>query len=147
MKTQEFTTLLENHSTSRLQFEIEKGKFILPTYHITEIKNATVNSVDCGGNPDTYNQTIVQLLINPNEKIRKPWTSQKALSIFEKVHSKSPIKSDAEIFFEYGDSTIRTSHFSIRNVEEHDGTINVQLFVKPTVCKPSLTYKGERACC
>ncbi len=147
MKTQEFTSLLENHTASQLQFEIEPGKLIPATYHITEIKNTVIDSVDCGGNADTYNQTIVQLLVNPNENMRKPWTAQKALSIFNKVHAKSPINSDAEIFFEYGDATIRTSHFSVNNIEEVDGIINAQLFVKPTVCKPSLSLQGERTCC
>lgn len=147
MKTEEFTELLKNHSMAGLQFEVESGKYIPPTFHITEIKNTTVNSVDCGGNPATYNQTIVQLLANPNEKMRKPWTAQKALSIFNKVHTKSPINSDAEIYFEYGDVSIRTSHFSVSQVDAHDGTINVQLYVKPTVCKPSLSLQGERTCC
>ena len=71
MKTQEFTSLLENHTASQLQFEIEPGKLIPATYHITEIKNTVIDSVDCGGNADTYNQTIVQLLVNPNENMRK----------------------------------------------------------------------------
>ncbi|MFY0654116.1 MAG: hypothetical protein JXQ96_18910 [Cyclobacteriaceae bacterium] len=147
MTTQEFTDLLEKNPSIRLQFEVEDGKFIEPTYHITEIKNVSIDSVDCGGNPDAYNQTIVQLWVNPHEFLRKPWSTDKALSIFNKVESTTLSDPDAEIFFEYGDENIRTSQFSVENINIDGNTLNVQLFTKPTACKPSLRSNGAVSCC
>ena len=146
MNTQKFVDLLRENPNHTLQFELADGKFIEPTYHITEIKNVTIDSVDCGGNPDAYKQTVIQLWVNPKEKLRKPWTTQKAIGIFDKVQAKTPSNPNAELFFEYGDTEIRTSHFSVENVQIENGELTVQLFVKPTVCKPSLTAT-ETSCC
>jgi hypothetical protein len=147
MKTQEFVKQLQENPTAALQFEIEEGIFIEPTYHITEIKNAKIESVDCGGNPDSYNHTIVQLWINPEEKLRKPWTAKKALNIIELVDKVTPIDGQAELFFEYGDLDTRTSHYSINALMIEKQTLKVQLYTKATVCKPSLATTGASTCC
>ena len=147
MNTSELLSILEQNPTLGLQFEVEQGIYVAPTFHITEIKNATIESVDCGGNPDSYKQTIVQLMVDPNEAPRKPWSGQKALSIFNKVDAVKPIVGDAEIFFEYGDEHIRTSHFSVEDIQIDPEKISVQLFAKPTVCKPRLVNGQMQACC
>lgn len=146
MKTSEFLNILKENPNLGLAFEIEKGQFVKPTFHITEVKNATIESVDCGGNPDTYKETIVQLMVNPLEQMRKPWTAEKALDIFDKVGRLKPMHDDAEVFFEYGDLDMRTSNFSVENVIFEDGNIHFELFAKPTVCKPSLN-PSAKACC
>jgi len=109
------------------------------------VKNVTVDSVDCGGNPDSYKQTIVQLWVPKEEKLRKPWTAKKAKSIFEIVDRKTPINQDTEIFFEFGNEEIRTSNFSVENVDLTNKKLTVQLYAQPTVCKPRLA--GEVSCC
>lgn len=146
MKTSEFLNILEENPELGLEFEIESGQFVKPTFHITEVKNVTIESVDCGGNPDSYKQTIVQLMVNPLEEIRKPWTAGKALDIFNKVEKLKPINGDTEIFFEYGDLDIRTSNFSVEDILFADGKIRLELFAKPTVCKPSLATNGKGCC-
>lgn len=147
MKTQEFVKQLQENPTALLQFEIEEGIFIEPTYHITEIKNAKIESVDCGGNPESYNHTIVQLWINPEEKLRKSWTAKKALNIIELVDKVTPIDGQAELFFEYGALDTRTSHYSINTLMIEKQTLKVQLYTKATVCKPSLAAAGTSTCC
>ncbi|SMD33118.1 hypothetical protein SAMN04488029_1483 [Reichenbachiella faecimaris] len=146
MKTSELLNILRENPELGLEFEIESGKFIKPTFHITEVKNATIESVDCGGNPDSYKQTIIQLMVNPLEKMRKPWTSKKALDIFDKVELLKPMDAEAEVFFEYGDLEMRTSNFSVEDVLFADGNIRLELFAKPTVCKPSLNPNAKQCC-
>jgi len=146
MKTLEFLHILKENPGLGLEFEIESGKFIKPTFHITEVKNATIESVDCGGNPDSYKETIIQLMVNPLEEMRKPWTAQKALDIFDKVEQLKPMDKDAEVFFEYGDLEVRTSNFSVEDVLFADGNIRLELFAKPTVCKPSLNPNAKQCC-
>lgn len=147
MKTSAFISLLQDNPSKGLQFQITNAHSIAPTFHITEIKNVSIESVDCGGNPDSYKQTIIQLMVNPLEAIREPWTSQKALSIFEKVDKVKSINKEAEIFFEYGDEIIRTSNFSIEEVEINENIIDLHFYAKPTVCKPSLKGTNATACC
>ncbi len=146
MKTSVFLNIMKENPDLGLEFEIESGKFIKPTFHITEVKNVTIESVDCGGNPDSYRQTIVQLMVNPLEKMRKPWSAQKALDIFNKTIALKPMNEDAEIFFEYGDIEMRTSNFSVENVIFVNGAIRFELFSKPTVCKPSLDPNAIQCC-
>lgn len=145
MKTNEFLTLLQNNPEAGLTFEYEKGKLVPPTYHITEVKNVTIDSVDCGGNPDSYKQTIVQLWVPKNEELRKEWTAKKALSIFEVVDKMIPINRDTDIFFEFGNEEVRTSNFSVETITKDDEKIVIQMYVQPTVCKPRLA--GESSCC
>ncbi len=145
MKTKEFLTLLEGNPEAGLTFEYEKGRFVPDTYHITEVKNVTIDSVDCGGNPDSYKQTIVQLWAPKNEELRKPWTAKKALSVFSKVHEMTPMVGETDIFFEFGNDEIRTSNFSVEAIDLDEDKISVQLYVRPTVCKPRLA--GELSCC
>jgi len=71
MKTNEFLELLKKNPDVELTFEYDKDRFIPDTYHITEVKNVTIDSVDCGGNSDSYTQTIVQLWVPKGEKPRK----------------------------------------------------------------------------
>ena len=146
MKTSEFLNILKENPELGLEFEIESGKFVKPTFHITEVKNATIESVDCGGNPDSYKQTIIQLMVNPLEEMRRPWTAQKALDIFDKVEKLKPMYGEAEVFFEYGDLEMRTSHFSVEDVLFADGNIRLELFAKPSVCKPSLNPSAKQCC-
>lgn len=146
MKTIELITILKENPELGVEFEVESGNFVKPTFHITEVKNVQIESVDCGGNPDSYKQTIVQLMVNPLEKLRKPWTAKKVLDIFDKVGKVKPMDEDAEVFFEYGDLNMRTSHFSIEDIVFLNGNIRIELFAKPTVCKPSLNPNARQCC-
>jgi hypothetical protein len=44
-----------------LQFQYAADQFVHASYHITEIKQATVTSVDCGGVMNAWTEVIVQL--------------------------------------------------------------------------------------
>lgn len=147
MKTSTLIELLQTHEDNHLEFELEPGVYVSPTFHITEIKNVSIESVDCGGNPDTYKQTIVQLWVNPEEPFRNPWTASKARSIFSRVDSVKPIDKDAEIFFEYGDSSRRTSNYSVEDIHLEDNHMSIRLYAKPTVCKPRENAGQQTACC
>ena len=47
MKTQELLELLETQKNKSLLFEYSPGKIVGANFHITEVKNTTINSVDC----------------------------------------------------------------------------------------------------
>ncbi len=61
MKTDEFLSLLKEHPYKNLRFEYALGKQVGANYHITEIKNVTIDSVDCGGESDFWKETIAAL--------------------------------------------------------------------------------------
>ena len=50
MKTSEFLKILEKNPNKPLQFEYLNNQIVGEAYHITEVKNVHIDSVDCGGN-------------------------------------------------------------------------------------------------
>lgn len=145
MKTQEFLSLLAAEKGSYLEFEYAPGQAIPPTFHITEVKNQKVTSVDCGGRKHAFNQTVVQLYVNEMEKLRKPWTTDKALSILQLVESMDPMDKEAEVFFEWGHGDLRASVYSVEAVINDESKVTLQLYTQPTLCKPNAELAG--ACC
>lgn len=136
MQTKEFLNLLQEHGEKELLFEYESGQFVHQAYHITEVKNVHIESVDCGGRPDTYNQTVIQLWWNGTEQKDRAMTAEKALSIFKIVEKAKPMRYETPIFFEWGHGDLRASNYSVNEVEITDKRLVVKLFVQPTVCKP-----------
>lgn len=151
MTTKSFLELLEKHPQKELVFEYEANQFI-PVYHITEVKNVYFESIDCGGNAHEEYQTITQLWISPKDFLEKTcMTAEKALKIYNIVDGVKPMKRDTEIFFEYGYQDLRTSVYSIEEVEETTDQLIIKMFVPKTACKPTLRVleKGKEVsnCC
>jgi len=150
MKTIEFLTLLADNPAKELLFEYQGGKLVPKAYHITEVKNTHVDSVDCGGNEHSYDETVVQLWISGNEQKDQYMLAEKAKEIFDIVHKKRPLKEETPIFFEYGDQDTPTSVYTVDTIEENEGFIKVKMSVPPTACKPRLSLNvvavGGNAC-
>lgn len=145
MKTKEFISLLKAHPSKKVVFEYQENKFVPETYHITEIKNSHVTSVDCGGFMHDFNETIVQLWVNEGEAFKEDFTAEKALKIIDIVNSKYTINTEADVFFEYGYIDIPTSSYKVKKVHIRKDEILVKLYVPATVCKPS--EAGMSICC
>ncbi len=148
MNTSTFITTLVNNTGKELQFSLRDSTVISGDLHITEIQHHSVDSVDCGGNEHSYNETVIQLWVNERSENTAEWTTDKALKIIGVVGEKQPYRDDAELFIEFGDSAHPTSRYSIQNVKENQETLTMALAVKPTVCKPSLNRDVKAgACC
>ncbi len=151
MTTKTFLELLANNPQKELVFEYEANQFI-PVYHITEVKNVHFESIDCGGNAHEEYQTITQLWISPKDFMEtKRMTAEKALKIYNIVDGVKPMKRGTEIFFEYGYKDLRTSVYSIEEVEETETQLIIRMFVPKTACKPALKVvengKNALSCC
>ena len=94
MNTQTFLNTLNANLNKELLFEYAPDKFVNANYHITEIKNLIIDSVDCGGKANTWKETIVQLWENPLEIGKRSYiTTTKAVEIFDRVNSIKPLYS------------------------------------------------------
>jgi len=155
MKTQEFLELLQAHPAKRLLFEYKKGKTVAPNYHITEVKNIIVDSVDCGAGTDFWRETVVQLWESPEEKDSQEYMkSHKATAIFDRVNGMKRMQPDAEIKFEYGNRDFHTAQLFVDEVLISDGALLVSLVVEKTDCKaketcgvPVTENAQEAVCC
>lgn len=136
MKTQEFLELLENHRQMFLQFEYLPGKRLRPDFHITEVKNVTVEATDCGGRTDTWKETVIQLWEAPHIEHAGPSiTAGKALAILKRVHRAQPLMTESPLKFEYGNTSFHTCQMNVLgSVPEGDHLI-IQLTNEATQCK------------
>ncbi|MDT0620836.1 DUF6428 family protein [Croceitalea vernalis] len=140
MKTNEFLELLNQHNNKELLFEYAPGHIVPANYHITEIKNITIDAVDCGANTDFWKETIIQLWESPSEKGKTDFmTAYKALGILNKVDSIKPMVRDAEVKMEYSNSSFHTAQLFIDDVIWNDKKIIFKLAIEKTDCKAKET--------
>lgn len=136
MSTQELLVLLQDHSDKSLLFEYEENAFVGANYHITEVKNVTVDAVDCGSGTDYWRETVIQLWESPTERDKKEFLSAyKALSILNKVHRIKPMDLDAEVKFEYSNSSFHTAQLYVSDHSFSDKRLVIKLAVNKTDCK------------
>lgn len=155
MKTQEFLELLAVNKDKNLQFEYKQGHFVEPNYHITEVKNIIVESVDCGAGTDNWKETIVQLWESPNEKDDEGvMSTYKALGILKKVDRMRTMTKEAEVKFEYSNDSFHTAQLFVNDHEIQNNDIIIKLSVQKTDCKaketcgvPTAVEGNEAACC
>lgn len=135
MKTKELLDLLTAHSAKALLFGYDNKKLVALNYHITEVKHTTIKAVDCGGQMDEWNETIIQLL-EPNTYNGEPAMScLKASGILNKVGKLAAYDMDATVKFEYGNPSFHTAHLPVEQVLVGDDKIIIQLGLEKTQCK------------
>lgn len=156
MKTKEFLSLLKEHPNKKLLFEYKEGQFVGANYHITEIKNITVDSVDCGSGVDYWKETIVQLWESPDEQQKEEYMSAyKALGILNKVNSIKPMELDVEVKFEYSNPNFHTAQLFVNDFTFNNDKLILKLGVEQTDCKARETcgvpveaaVNVQSACC
>ncbi len=140
MNTSELISLLKQHQDKSLLFEYTPNKFVGANYHITEVKNIIVDSVDCGAQTDFWKETIVQLWESPKEKDKTEFMSAyKALAILNKVDRIKPMVQDAEIKFEYSNSDFHTAQLFVDDYTLDEKSLIIKLSVEKTDCKAKET--------
>lgn len=146
MKTSEFLSILQQHQDKSLLFEYTKDKFVGANYHITEVKNITVDSVDCGAGTDFWKETVVQLWESPTEIGKRDFMSvYKALSILNKVDRIKPMQKDAEIKFEYSNDDFHTAQLFVDDYALDEKKLIIKLSIEKTDCKAKETCGVEPA--
>ena len=155
MKTNEFLNLLKENPNNNLLFEYKPGHFVGANYHITEIKNITIDSVDCGAETDFWKETVIQLWESPDEHDKEEYLStNKALGILNKVDSIKPMEKDVEVKFEYSNTEFHTAQLFVNDFVLEQNKLIMKLAIEKTDCKaretcgvPETTESKEEACC
>lgn len=147
MKTKHLLTVLERNKGKQLNFMLPDGRVLKGDLHITEVMNADIQSVDCGGRPDHFNETITQLWVNEASEKEVNWSVDKMLAIYHKVMKVQDLEPESESFIEYGDSEYPTIRYIIRNMDETETELTIQLGIKATACKPRTERLAMTACC
>ena len=134
MKTNEFISALRAAPDHQLVFVDRNGRAVQAGYHLTELKAASFNTVDCGGQVNQWNETVVQLWVAPLPD-DDYMAAAKFLKIFDKVRSMVPINLEAEMRVEYGDENFFQSTYQVRSVTHERATTRVLLEPPVTACK------------
>ena len=158
MKTKEFLQLLETNKDTSLLFEYAPNQLVGANYHITEVKHIKIDSVDCGANTDSWNETIIQLWESPSELGKTEFmSSYKALGILNKVGKMKAYDLDAEVKFEYSNALFHTAQLFVNDAVIQNGKLLISLAIEKTDCKAKDTCgvpetamveaESKEACC
>ena len=147
MTTHDFISRLREAPAKQLVFTDSDDATIHGGYHLTELKAASFDTVDCGAQKNQWNETIVQLWVPEDEKNGEFMTAAKFLSIYDKVARLIPLDPTAEIRFEYGDENFPSSNYHIEMISENEAELRVQLRLPQATCKARDRREAGAACC
>lgn len=144
--------LLQNPSLD-LQFQYAENKWVDASYHITEIKQAPIVSVDCGGVMNKWTEIIVQLWEPFGKQQERAMKVSKALSIVNVVESKLPLDPQAIVKIEFGNSQFDTRQMYPGSIVVDGENLIVDLQPDFTQCKAierggscGTDAKGDECC-
>ncbi|MES2061108.1 MAG: DUF6428 family protein [Bacteroidota bacterium] len=136
-----------------LQFQYAEDKWVDASYHITEIKQAPITSVDCGGVINKWTEIIVQLWEPQHEQQDRAMTVGKALSIIDLVEKALPLDADAMVKIEFGNTRFDTRQMLPRDIIITGDNLIVDLRPDAVQCKAierggtcGTNDKGEECC-
>ena len=148
-----FKEALLKHPDLELQFQYAEGKLVDAAYHITEIKQAPITSVDCGGVMNNWTEIIIQLWVPENEAKERCMKVSKALSIVDIVEKMLPLDPNGTVKIEFGNSDFDTRQMFPSNLIVNEGNLTVDLRPDAVQCKAitrggscGTDEKGEECC-
>jgi len=155
MKVKEFISILEKNKSRALLFEYAENKFADTNYHLTEVKNVSFETVDCGANTNNWKETHIQIWESPSEVGKEYYlTVDKALAILKRVDGIKPLWLETEAMIEFGNASFHTSVLSIEKITNSSDNLIVKLFTNETGCKAEeecgvlvKETSAEEACC
>jgi hypothetical protein len=135
MNWSEFKGVLKENEALILAFEYAAGERVHPSFHLTEIKQAPIISVDCGGAVNGWTEVILQLWEPEDLQDSAGMPVKKALSIIELVESKIALNPAATVKVEYGNADFPTRQMLPSSLEVVGGELLVRLEAEQTQCK------------
>jgi hypothetical protein len=108
---------------------------VRPSYHVTEVKTGAFRGLDCGANPESWNETFIQLW-DIEEETRGHMPAGKFLAIIGKVGKEVGFDADAKLTFEVSDGIRPMQLYRAERIETDSTSVRVQLSPRPSSCKP-----------
>jgi hypothetical protein len=140
------------HTDLDLQFQYAEGKVVDAAYHITEIKQAPITSVDCGGVMNTWTEIIVQLWVPENGDQARSMKVSKALSIVNIVEKMMPLDPNGTVKIEFSNSEFDTRQMFLNEINASGDCLIIDLRPDAVQCKAQTrggscgTNEGEDCC-
>jgi len=148
-----FKETLEQHPDLLLQFQYAAHKWVDASYHITEIKQAPIVSVDCGGVMSSWTEIIVQLWEPEGEEQARAMKVSKALSIVKLVEKSLLLNPLGTVKIEFGNSQFDTRQMFPNGFQVSGENLIIDLRPDAVQCKAigrggscGTTDVGEECC-
>ncbi|WP_184550558.1 DUF6428 family protein [Mucilaginibacter sp. FT3.2] len=149
----EFKEQLLLHPQLNLQFQYAENQWVDAAYHITEIKQAPITSVDCGGKMNSWTEVILQLWEPIDQQQDRAMQVNKALSIIQLVEKTLPLNPLAIVKIEFGNSAFDTRQMHPNQVIVNGNDLIIDLRPDTVQCKAierggncGTTATGEECC-
>ncbi|MBX4929098.1 DUF6428 family protein [Rhizobium binae] len=141
---------LSGNKEAPLVFHYE-GRPVKPGYHITEVKAGQFSALDCGANPEAWNEIFIQLW-DIEEGGRTHMPAGKFHAIVLKVSEHVQLDASAKLTFEVSDGVRPMQLYSAAMPVLRGGAVHVALSPRPASCKPRDRWLAEEsrkaaACC
>lgn len=144
MKVSEFLNLLENNSDKETRFAYSAGKYAKASYHLTEVKNVTFDTTDCGGKTNHWQETHIQLWESPAEEGKTTYmTAGKLLAILNRVDGIKALWPETAIKVEYGNQELNTGVMPVKGARADNTHLDFLLFEEAALCKARIARDPE----
>ena len=149
------TTTTLNEILSELEMANPNGDTVFKTsqgeigggFHVTELKLAAIQSIDCGGRMADWTETHLQLL---DGQSGRHMSLQKFKSIANHSAKKLPGLADAPVYVEYAPGNDGLPRYTIGAVMAEPNRVVILLHEDGAKCKPAEDRKAGvsmQACC
>ena len=141
-------SVLDTHDDKELQIAYG-GRRTQSGYHVTEVKAGSFVTLDCGSNPDAWQETVLQVEDIPARDGDRAMTVRKFRNILVQVDKKIRLDQDARMTFEIGVPGAAMQVFDVAGVEIDQDIVVLQLGPRPAICKPRhrAEQKAQASCC
>ncbi|OYU88411.1 MAG: hypothetical protein CFE29_19085 [Bradyrhizobiaceae bacterium PARB1] len=138
---------LAGHEDKALVFHYD-GRDVRPSYHVTEVKTGAFHALDCGANPESWQETFIQLW-DIVEDHRGHMPVRKFLAIMGKVAESVPFPDDARLTFEVSDGVVPMQLYKADAIGIDGEIVRVPLSARPSSCKPRDRWleQQQSSCC
>lgn len=130
-----FKNSLLKNPDKLLKFRYAEDAWVNTSYHITEIKQAPIISVDCGGKMNSWTEIIVQLWEPSEMETGRAMKVSKALSIIDLVEKSLPLNPLGTVKIEFGNSKFDTRQMYPAEFLSDEDAFSVILAADFTQCK------------
>ncbi|WP_018428804.1 DUF6428 family protein [Hoeflea sp. 108] len=130
------------HPKHRVTFRYD-GRTARPGYHVTEVKAGAFAALDCGANPESWDEIFVQLWDVDDSP--EQMTAGKFSAIVRKVTEHVALDMDARLTFEVSDGILPMQLHRAAAPEAVEDEIVVELSPRPASCKPRDRWLAEQS--
>lgn len=136
---------LQGHDEATLSI-IYGDREVQSGYHVTEVKAGSFQTLDCGGNPDAWQETILQVEDIPSAG-KPQMTAGKFSAILSQVDKKVRLNHDARLTIEMGRPGEPMRVFDVADITIEGNRAVLTLGVRAAICKPRHRAAQAVACC